>query len=166
MKTDKNPLKLLNVIHFLTIVCILLFLICVYQFKYELGVSPGMVPMIPLSFIFLPYFVKRVYKLSYDEIKYSIMAVLVIAWMFLLYTMSRIVGHVYGRYSGIMYIVCLIPVLILIVYLAHNKEWGNFYKSLTRVHLEDYIEKKAKERVKEIEKEFGEISEYQDESRK
>ena len=92
--------------------------------------------------------------MSYGEIKYQIMAILTIIWTFLLFNISRIIGYMYEEYFGIVYLVSLIPVVILILYLTHYKEWRHFHESLTHWYFEDYVKRKAEERAKKIELEL------------
>lgn len=156
MKIKRNSLKKLNILQFLTLTSAIL-LLSVYIREFGHGFE-AMLASLFVILVFLPNFVGWVYKLSHEELKHSIMAELVIAWTCLLYIISIIITYMYEKYLGeYAHLISLIPSVILISYLTYYKEWGNFYRSLSRMHLEDYIRKKAEERAKEMELEFGEM---------
>jgi len=142
----------LNVFQFLTVVFMIL-LLPIYSHWFGIGFEVFLTIFF-IIYAFYPNFFGWIHKLSYNEIRYQIMVILAIIWTFLLFNISRIIGYVYEEYLGIVYLVSLIPVVILILYLTHYKEWRNFHKSLTHWYFEDYMKRKAKERAKKIELEL------------
>lgn len=148
-----NSVRKLNVLQFLTLV-FMIFLLFTHSRLFGFGLETLLLVTF-MVYSFYPQFFGRIHGLSYAEIKHPILAVLVIMWTYSFYILSRIIGYMYEKDLGIyMYLISSIPVFILILYLTHYREWRNFYDSLTHMYLEDYMKKKAKERLKEIELEL------------
>ena len=86
-------------------------------------------------FVFFPDFYRWFHKLPYEEVRPSIIVILTIMWSYSLFNISRIAEDMYETDLGIFpYVAGLIPILILIYYVARFEEWREFFKSLYRRH--------------------------------
>ena len=160
MKTNRYNPGRMYVFQFMTLVSmILLLFISIHWLGFGFREQLTLLFMIIL---FYPNLFGYIYKASHEEITYHIMITLVITWTFLLYTICHILGYVYENLSMYVYLICMIPVVILVLYLKHSKGWRRFYKSMTRSPLEDYIKEKARERVEELILELKEIEQDQE----
>lgn len=162
MKTKKNPFGKLTILQFITVVFMIL-LLCTYfhwfgfGLEAELGLEARLIAVF-MAYIFFPQLFRWIQKLSYDEVKYLTMAILVFVWTYSLYVLIRMIGYRYGKDFGVyVYAVSFIPIVILVFYLNHTREWGRFYSSLTRSRFEEYMEKKVRERAKKMELELKEL---------
>ncbi len=160
MNTNKYNPRRMYILQFLTLVSMILVLfISIHWLGFGFGEQLTLFFMIML---FYPNLFGYIHKASHEEITYLIMITLVTTWTFLLYMICHILVYVYENLSIYVYLVCMIPVVILVLYLEHSKGWRMFYKSMTRSPLEDYIKEKARERVEELILELKEIEQDQE----
>ena len=155
MNTNKYNLRRMYILQVLTLVLIILLLLVSIQW-----VGFGFREQLTVFFIvilFYPNLFCYIHKAYRQEIFYLVMITLVIVWTFLLYMACHILGYIYEKDLGIVYLVCMIPVVGFALYLKHSKGWRRFYKSMTRSPLEEHIKEKAKERVEELKLELKEM---------
>ncbi|MBU7018907.1 MAG: hypothetical protein HXS44_15470 [Theionarchaea archaeon] len=160
MKTNRHNPKRMYILQFLTLAfTIVLLLVSIHWVGFGFREQMTIFFMITL---FYPNLLSHIYRVYREEIFYPIMMTLVIIWTFLLYMVCYILGYIYEKNLGIVYLVCMIPLVVFALYLKHTKEWRSFYKSTTRSPFEEHVKEKARKIAEELELELNEMEQDQD----
>lgn len=133
MNPKKRRIRKLRILQLFTSISMIVLVLI-----YERWFGPGfefLLTGIFAFFVFLPDFYRWFHKIPYEEVRPTIIVFLAFMWSYSFFNILRIVEDMYEKDLGIsLYVASLIPILVLVYYVARFEEWREFFKSLIRKH--------------------------------